>query len=54
MPNERGVVIGLQQFEQMMPDRFAHVALAEVLGQQPEDPRQHPAFCGSEIHRRLV
>ena len=31
-----------------------YVALAEVLGQQTEDPRQHPALCGCEIHGRLV
>jgi hypothetical protein len=44
----------LQQFEQIKPDCFAHVALAEVLGQQPEDSRQHPALCGSEIHGQPV
>ena len=44
LPDKGGVVIGLQQFEQMMPDRFAHVALGKVLGQQPEDARQHTAL----------
>ena len=50
LPDEGGVVIGLQQFEQMMADGLAHVALAEVLGQQPEDARQHPALGSGDIH----
>ena len=54
LPDKGGVVVGLQQLEQMMPDGFAHVALAEVLGQKPEDARQHPAFCSGEIHGREV
>jgi hypothetical protein len=44
LPDKGGVVIGLQQFEQMMPDGLAHVALGKVLGQQPEDARQHTAL----------
>ena len=43
-------MIGFQQFEQMMADRLANVALAEVLGQQPEDARQHPALGSAHIH----
>ena len=50
LPDKGGVVVGLQQFEQMMADRLAHVVFAEVFGQQPEDPRQHPALCGGDIH----
>ena len=44
LPDKGGIVIRLQQFEQMMPDRLAHVALGKILGQQPEDARQHTAL----------
>lgn len=40
----------LKQFEQMMADRLAHVALAKIFGQQPEDARQHPALGSAHIH----
>ena len=45
LPNIGSVVIRVQQLEQVMAYGFAHVMFAEVFGQKPEDPRQHPAFC---------
>ncbi len=50
LPDKGGVVIGLQQFEQVMPDRLANLAFDHVLGQQPEDTREHPAFRGRYVH----
>ena len=52
LPDEGGVVIGFQQFQQIVADRLADVAFAEVFGQQPEDARQHPALGSAHIHAR--
>ena len=43
-PDKRCVIIGLQQFQQVVPDCFAHVTFAHIFRQQSEDARQYPAL----------